>query len=392
MNYTLLELIFFIIFLVLFLPDIYIQINTWQSRIKIGRFSSTYVWKRKLINRSIKWLNRTPTVKLTDNSRLILVDIIKGNYKRSAIQYWQEAALVLGLFQEFKNSKNKNIKESIDIYIDSKIDASGNWSVLPKEIDGAIVSYALLNIDWVDKNKVRPAVDAIWILIQDLIGTDGTVQYRKTMPDYRYVDTIGFICPFLVTYGVQYGKEDAINLAIKQIEDFNRFGMYPEKGIPCHTYHIQSKLTIGLFGWGRGLGWYAIGLIDSWKALPNEHAKKTQLTDFVIEFAKMAASFQNENGSWNWIVSSKEARQDSSTTATLLWFFSNASSIDSISDLCNRVIDAAIHYLMTVTRRDGAIDFSQGDTKAIGIHSQEFDILPFTQGFALRSVSYLNKN
>jgi unsaturated rhamnogalacturonyl hydrolase len=40
---------------------------------------------------------------------------------------------------------------------------------------------------------------------------------------------------------------------------------------------------------------------------------------------------------------------------------------------------------MKVTRRDGVIDFSQGDTKAIGVHSQEFDLLPFTQGFALRA-------
>jgi unsaturated rhamnogalacturonyl hydrolase len=41
--------------------------------------------------------------------------------------------------------------------------------------------------------------------------------------------------------------------------------------------------------------------------------------------------------------------------------------------------------LQKVTRRNGAIDFSQGDTKGIGMHSQRFDILPFTQGFVLRT-------
>jgi unsaturated rhamnogalacturonyl hydrolase len=90
-------------------------------------------------------------------------------------------------------------------------------------------------------------------------------------------------------------------------------------------------------------------------------------------------------------VSSKEARPDSSTTATLLWFFTNAASIESISESSKSVCNKAIHYLMKVTRRNGSIDFSQGDTKGIGVHSQEFDILPFTQGFALRSVFRLTK-
>ncbi|WP_234110736.1 hypothetical protein [Chryseobacterium sp. R2A-55] len=35
-----------------------------------------------------------------------------------------------------------------------------------------------------------------------------------------------------------------------------------------------------------------------------------------------------------------------------------------------------------------AVDFSLGDTKAIGLYSQNFDILPFTQGFVLRTLNY----
>jgi unsaturated rhamnogalacturonyl hydrolase len=45
---------------------------------------------------------------------------------------------------------------------------------------------------------------------------------------------------------------------------------------------------------------------------------------------------------------------------------------------------SARRYLQKVTRRDGAIDFSQGDTKGIGVYAQTFEVLPFTQGFALR--------
>lgn len=42
---------------------------------------------------------------------------------------------------------------------------------------------------------------------------------------------------------------------------------------------------------------------------------------------------------------------------------------------------------MKVTRRNGIIDFSQGDTKDIGVYSQLFDKMPFTQGLAIRSIN-----
>ncbi len=234
---------------------------------------------------------------------------------------------------------------------------------------------------------MKPSYDYIYNLILSLKGDDGTIAYKSYSANYRYVDTIGFICPFLINYGVKFNNEDAIALGIKQITEFNKYAMLKDTFLPCHTYIVTSKIPVGLFGWGRGLGWYAIGLIDSWTALPDNHQDKISLTESVITFAKMAISFQNENGSWNWIVSANESRADSSTTATLSWFLANAASISEIQLECEKAKDKALNYLMQVTRRDGAVDFSQGDTKAIGVHSQEFDILPFTQGFVLRTIS-----
>jgi len=46
---------------------------------------------------------------------------------------------------------------------------------------------------------------------------------------------------------------------------------------------------------------------------------------------------------------------------------------------------------MKVTRRNGAIDFSQGDTKGIGIYASTFDVMPFTQGLAIRLAQSLNQ-
>lgn len=65
----------------------------------------------------------------------------------------------------------------------------------------------------------------------------------------------------------------------------------------------------------------------------------------------------------------------------------NASQIAEISEECLVSANKAIRYLMKVTRRNGAVDFSQGDTKDIGVYSMLFNILPFTQGFCIRMMN-----
>lgn len=376
-------ILIFIILVIDFLP----QLNTWQGRIHIGRYESIDKCNDKILEKSLVWLKKTPTISLTDNKRLVFIDIIRGNYKRAAIQHWQEAALLLGLNEAFVKTNSIAIRENIEKYIAGKIDKKGLWKENPKEIDGVILTYAIINIKSIDHVKIKPSYDYIYNLILSLKGNDGTIAYKNYSTNYRYVDTIGFICPFLINYGVKFQVEEAVTLGIKQITEFNKYAMLNDTFIPCHTYLVDSKIPVGLFGWGRGLGWYAIGLIDSWTALPDTHQDKNKLTESVIAFAKMAIQFQNKNGSWNWIVSVKEARSDSSTTATLAWFFANASQIESIEEICLDAKSKALQYLMSVTKRDGAVDFSQGDTKAIGVHSQDFAILPFTQGFVLRTLN-----
>ena len=292
-NYTLV-FVLLILFLVLAL-DLIPQFYTWQSRIHIGRIQDSNLWSNKVLIKSLHWLKKTPTIKLTDNKRLIIIDILKGNYKRNAIQHWQQAALVLGLSECFKKTKNSHCQIEIDFFLKSNFQ-NGDWKIQPKEIDGVILAYSVLNIDWINHQDYKRFYDSAYQLILDLVGSDGTAAYRNYTADYRFVDTIGFICPFLVLYGLKFNKPDAIDLAVKQITTFNEYGLFPDTNIPCHTYNITTKLPVGLFGWGRGLGWYAIGLIDAWRILPEENINKKVLEESVISFAKMALRFQNENG------------------------------------------------------------------------------------------------
>jgi unsaturated rhamnogalacturonyl hydrolase len=363
----------------------------WLSRIHIGRYRNKQEWNQSITQIGVSWLNHTPKIKVTDNVRLVAIDMIKGNYSKSVIQHWQEASLLLGLSECLKKGNDNALKVRVEQFLNSKFDAFGQWRVKPAYIDSAILAYSVMKLEDMNIEKYKPAFDSTWELIQSHIGEDGTVQYRKFMNKYRYVDTIGFVCPFLVAYGIKYNKSECVELAVKQLEQYERHGMLVDHFIPSHAYHTENALPLGLYGWGRGLGWLAIGLSDAWRELPENHASKPMLNQFVLKFSRAILSFQRPEGNWNWTVTRQETRADSSTTATLAWFLLQASQLSELSEKCSEGSERAIHYLMRVTRRSGAVDFSQGDTKDIGVYSMLFNIFPFTQGFCIRIANF-NKN
>lgn len=378
---------------IIVLIDILPLFKDWISRIHIGRYNDKNIWNQSITDVGVKWLNKTPKIKLTDNTRFIAIDMLKGNYTKSAIQHWQEASLLLGLSESLKQKEHQAIISEIEKFLNNKFDSNGNWRKKPKNIDGTMLAYAVMKLPNVDMDHYKKAWDYIWDLIRDHIGSDGTVQYRKNMNDYRYVDTIGFICPFLVLYGARYKKNECIELAVKQIKEYEKNGMLHSHYVPFHAYKIDNKIPLGLNGWGRGLGWFALGLTDTWNEIPSESTYKNELKEIVQKFSKTVIQSQQDNGSWNWTVTLDECRSDSSATASLCWFLLNASKIENISNQCLKSYEKGTKYLMKVTRRNGVVDFSQGDTKGIGVYSMEFNKLPFTQGLCIRSENlYINKD
>lgn len=376
--------ILILLILIIVLIDALPLMKTWISRIHIGRYESENAWRESLVNKSCVWLNNTPKIKVTDNTRLTVIDMLKGNYSKSTIQHWQQAALLLGLNDYLINNSSDKLISEIERYLKTHFTSDGQWANKAEFIDCGILSYAVMKYDKNDKYKL--SYDYTYELIRNHLGGDGTVKYRKAMSNYRYVDTVGFICPFLIKYGLKYNCDEAIQLAIRQIREYSNHGFDKDNIIPFHAYDVDNGYKLGLCGWGRGLGWFAIGLIDAWNELPTDSKYKDELEETIVSFSKSILKLQLDNGGFSWIVTRKESRIDSSTTSTLAYFLKCASEIDDIRKECLRGYKNAINYLISVTRRDGAIDFSQGDTKDIGVYSMLFDVLPFTQGFALRCI------
>lgn len=347
--------------------DFYYNFRKWFFRIHCGRWGDLQQWKTKVEHVCKKWLESPPVVRKHDEKRLILWDILCGNYSSNEIQTWQLAGLIIGLSQ-----------------YDIKIpwDRISHRIKNGKNVEIALLAYSVL------KNTDNPSVykkemEMVYRIILRIKGKEDTVPYRDGMNHVRFVDTLGFICPFLVMYGKKYGDDEAIQLAVRQLLEYDQ-ACLPSLGFPAHAYDLEKCVPLGIYDWGRGLGWYILALVEMHTTLEstelrNELGNRIQfLADSILKWQLPAGGFSAQFFSGR---------------------FSEGSSTVLIGILLNRayVITKDAHFLsslkrimaqlMRMTQRNGCLDMCQGDTKGIGIYSTEYGYMPFAQGMLLKLIN-----
>lgn len=363
--------------LVIWGVDFYHYLVNRYCRYHIGRWPDTQAWQQAVIHRAIRWTVKTPTVKITDNNRYLLLDMLQGRYRSSTIQSWQTASLFLGL----EHIGTPQCKVAVQKAASKLLDKQGMFRVKPTNVDCGMLAYSLLKST--DAGRIRPAMDFAAQLILSRVAEDGTLVYvNDVKSDERYVDTVGLACPFLACYGVTYGKPEYVSLAVKQLRAFSAYGLERNTSLPNHAYSASSKLPLGVYGWGRGAGWYTLGLIDTYRELP-DGADKQWLKGQLRNVADSYLRFQRSDGGFGFIMQLQKG-YDSSATAAMAYFYRECAAIFDNKAYTNTA-DRCLDKLRSVTRVTGAIDWCQGDTKGIGIFAQTFDIMPFAQGLALRS-------
>ena len=201
----------------------------------------------------------------------------------------------------------------------------------------------------------------------------GTIAYRPWLENVRFVDTIGMVLPFLHACG----RDGLAMRQLKEYDDALLHGIYP-----AHAYDMEKKLPLGVYDWSRGIGWYILALIET--AEMKGHDMR------ILRLADALLPLQREDGGFSCFVFNQRERMESSGTVLIGLLFLSAYRIAYEK----QYLSAAFHVekaLMKVTRRNGAIDYCQGDTYGIGYYSQIFSIMPFAQGLALKLSKELNQ-
>lgn len=363
-----------IISIIVFAVDYIFYLKNRYCRFHIGRWDRKS-WEKAVYKKALKWAKKTPTVKITDNSRYMLLDIIAKRYRSQSIQSWQTAALLLAVYK-----KNTDFTQKI---INKYINENGNWKNKPSAVDSAMLSYSILKATD-NPLLIKPAMDYMLNLITESTDENHLISYAggKSNPN-KYVDTLGLVCPFLVCYSKTYNVPEFETLAVEQLGFFHKYALYNGTSLPNHAINSNTKLPLGVYGWGRGVAWYSIGLIDTYSELSSEQ-NKSALKKWIYEAAENYRSFQNIDGGFGSTFQRSET-YDSSATAVMAYFYLRCYKIFGNNEYY-KIANNCLEKLKSVTRITGAIDWCQGDTKDIGIFAQHYDIMPFAQGFTVRAL------
>ncbi len=327
-----------------------------------------------------KWAVKTPVLRIRKPCRYLLIDRIRGRYGKTMVQSWQRAGCILGLLDAGGAENEDAAKRALSACLTER----GSWAAPVNRIDYAMLAYAVLRAER-NSARIKPAMDAMLNCLNDNLCADGMLSYSvgKTGRK-RFVDTLGLACPFLARYGRVYGKPEYMSLAVHELGTYRERGLV--QGLPMHCYDAESGLPIGIIGWGRGAGWYMLGLADTWDELP-DGTGKNEVMGWLIEEADRLMAFERKDGGFSATLQTME-QYESSATAMLGYVYAHLADISGEKKYRD-VAERCLGRLRLATRIDGVVDECQGDTIAPGIMSERYAEMPFAQGMTLRLIAAL---
>lgn len=193
------------------------------------------------------------------------------------------------------------------------------------------------------------------------------------------VDTLAFVCPFFARMS-RLGASPALReLALLQMEAMWTHGR-PDGGWIFHGFDAVSRSPLGMQGWGRGVGWLLLAIIDTLHELPVGSERALWTTRCGELFAQLA-SIQKADGHWSWDLTDPASTSDSSVTSMVAYALVRWQQLDPMDERPGYapMLDAARHAIDAATMPDGCVGQGSGEAGGAGAYSSIFGHYLWTQ-------------
>lgn len=219
-----------------------------------------------------------------------------------------------------------------------------------------------------DKKYLIPAKEAYLNLLK-WKGNDNIIYYFRNHPhqNLHYVDGLGMYIPFLVKYSTIMNEQFAMRLASANMDYYMMYGV-DSNYLPFHN--INNGIKLGPNNWGRGIGWFILGLLPliDFDDKYRHYGEKLYHTLKILEYKPFL---------WTQFPGASH-RIDSSATLPILLLYLKLNSKLSHSE--NTII---LKNLISLTLINGKIGYTSGDTRDINTYSKVFSTSEFSQGLLL---------
>ncbi len=161
-----------------------------------------------------------------------------------------------------------------------------------------------------DDSRYKSASAAIAAQLKDHPRTtDGAYWHKKRYPWQLWLDGVYMGMPFLAHYGIVNGDTHGVEEAVNEALIAHRRLRDPTTGLYFHAWDEKAQQVwadpdTGLSGyfWSRGMGWYAMALVDLLDFVPPQRTDlRDPLVAIIQELAETLARYQVD-GVWYQII------------------------------------------------------------------------------------------
>ncbi len=251
-----------------------------------------------VINMANSDIERNPDAWMLD-----FVDKPKWNYTNGLVCSAMESL--------WKYTGDQKYYDYIYAYADTMINEDGDILTYDKEdfnIDKINSGKFLIAVyKESGEERFKKAIDLLRDQMKDHPRTsEGGFWHKKRYPHQMWLDGLYMGSPFLVQYAVEFGEDSLFDDVVNQIRLIEKYTKDEETGLYYHAWdesHEQkwADKETGLSEnfWGRGMGWYAMALVDVLDFIPQDHPGRTEILANIKHMAKAVTDYQDEaSGVW----------------------------------------------------------------------------------------------
>jgi rhamnogalacturonyl hydrolase YesR len=297
---------------------------------------------------------------------------------------WTVALNALGAEVAHRHHHRDEDLVALRALFDRTLDTEGQWATPVRTVAHCMKGYSLAYLlDLTGDQRYEQGLRNLgtFLLTTHPRALDGCLPYVPQSNELL-VDTLGMVCPLLARLAGRLNLPDARTLAIRQLDTFVRENVDTETHLPYHGYYAGGPRHLSLHGWGRGTGWYLLGLADTLLEIEPGGESWVRLRGAFERAVGTLTRYQRADGHWQWAILHERADYDSSATAFIGYAVLRGVHGGLLDESNRPLIDSAIRALMKSTRPDGLVDHSSVDGRGLGRFPIGHGPRPWLQGSA----------
>jgi unsaturated rhamnogalacturonyl hydrolase len=155
--------------------------------------------------------------------------------------------------------------------------------------------------------KYKKAIDLLRKQLRSHPRTsEGVFWHKKVYPSQIWLDGLFMGAPFYAEYVKEYGKEEEFDDITKQFILCAKYTKDHETGLLYHAFDEKKvqpwcnpETGHSKNFWGRSMGWFVMGLVDTLGFIPETHKDRDTLVTLLVEVLQALKKVQDEEtGVW----------------------------------------------------------------------------------------------